>query len=79
MKPGNPTKHVPIAAVQLHELLEAVEEHIGCALHDERSQEALEVLHSVVQVLQAISVQEPVVDCFTFQPISQCWSTLVSI
>ena len=46
------------------------EEHIGCAFHEERSQEALEVLHSVVRVLQAVSVQESFVDCcFTFKPI----------
>ena len=31
MKLGNPTKHVSIAAAQVHELLEAVQEHIGCA------------------------------------------------
>ena len=52
--------------MQVHELLEAVEEHIGCALHKEKSQEALEVLHSVVRVLQAISVQEPCVDSSRF-------------
>ena len=35
LKHGNPTKHVSITAVQVHELLAAVEEHIGCALHEE--------------------------------------------
>ena len=57
--------------MQVHELLEAVEENVGCALHEERSQEALEVLHPVVRVLQAVSVKKPFVDCcFTFEPIS---------
>ena len=59
MKAGNLTKHVHVAVVQVHELLEAAEEHIGCALHEETSQEALEVLHSVVRVIEAISVQQP--------------------
>ena len=37
LKSGNPTKHVSITAVQAHELLEAVEEHIGRALHEGNS------------------------------------------
>ena len=56
IEPRNPTKHVSITALQVHELLEAVEEYIGCAVHDERPQETLEVLNSVVRVLQAISI-----------------------
>ena len=53
MKLGNPTKHVSVPAVQVHELLEAVEENIGRALHEERPQESLEVLRSVFGILQA--------------------------
>ena len=80
LKLGNPTKHASIAAVQVHELLEAVGEHIGCALHAERPQEALEVLHSFVRVHQAFFVKRPFVICrFPFQPISQSWSSLVAV
>ena len=80
LKPGNPTKHVSTPAVHVHELLEAVEENVRCSLHEERPQEALEVLHSVGWILQAISVQKPFVDCsFTVKTVSQCRSTLVSI
>ena len=56
-----------------------VEEHIGRDLHEEQPQEALEVLQSVVRVLQAISVKKPFVDCcFSFQSVPQSWSSLVS-
>ena len=80
LEPGNPTKHVSIPTVHIHELLEAVEKNVRCSLHEERPQEALEILHSVGRILQAISVQKPVVDCsFTFKTVSQCRSTLVSI
>ena len=65
--------HVSIPTVHIHELLEAVEKNVRCSLHEERPQEALEVL-------QAISVQKPFVDgSFTFKTVSQCRSTLVSI
>ena len=67
LESGNPTKHVSITAVQAHELLEAVEEHIGRALHEEGPQETFEVLDSVVWVLQTFSIKKPFVDCcFTF-------------
>ena len=80
LEPGNPTKHVSIPTVHVHELLEAVEKNVRCSLHEERPQEALEILHSVGRILQAISVQKPLVDCsFTFKTVSQCRSTLVSI
>ena len=59
LKSGNPTEHVSIAAVQVHELLEAVEEDIGRALNKEGPQETLEVPDSVVRILQKISVEEP--------------------
>ena len=65
LKSGNPTK--PVAAMQVHELLKAVEEHIGRALHEEGPQETLEVLHSVVRVLQTLSIEKSLVDsCFSF-------------
>ena len=44
--------------MQVHELLEAVEEHIGRALHEEGPQETLEVLHSVVWILQTVSIKK---------------------
>ena len=67
LKSGNPTKHVSVAAMQVHELLKAVEEHIGRALHEEGPQETLEVLHSVVRVLQTLSIEKSLVDsCFSF-------------
>ena len=47
--------------MQVHELLEAVEDQIGCALYEERPQETLEVLNSIVRVLHAISVRKPFV------------------
>ena len=80
LKPGNPTKHVSIPAVQVLELLETIKEHIGCTLHEERPLETLEVLHSVVRVFQPVSIQKPFFHrCFTFQSISQSWSTLVAV
>ena len=49
----------------VHELLKAVEEHIG-ALRKERPKETLEVVDSVVRVLQAVPAQKPfVIRCFS--------------
>ena len=46
--------------------LKAVEEHIGRALHEEGPQETLEVLNSVVRVLQTLSIEKSLVDsCFS--------------
>ena len=67
LKSGNPTKQVSVAAMQVHELLETVEKHTGRALHEEGPQETLEVLHSVVRVLQTLSIKKSLVDrCFSF-------------
>ena len=66
LKSVNPTKHVSIAAMQVHELLEAVEKRIGRALHKEGPQETLEVLYSVVRVLQTLSIKKSLVNsCFS--------------
>ena len=66
--------------MQVHELLEAAEENVGGSLHEGRPRETLEVLNSVVRVLEAVSVQKPLVNrSFTFQPISQCLSALVVV
>ena len=66
--------------LQVYELLEAVEQHIGCTFYEERPQETLEALRSDVRVLQAFSVKKPLVNlCFTFQPISQSWSSLIAV
>ena len=67
LKSGYPTKHISIAAMQVHELLEAVEEHIGRALHEEGPQETLEVLYSVGWILQTLSIEKSLMDgCFSF-------------
>ena len=77
LEPGNPTKHVSITTMQIHELLEAVKEHIGRALHEERPQETLEVLNSIVRALHAISVTKPLLNrCFTFQTVAQSWPSV---
>ena len=67
LKSGNPTKHVSITAMQVHELLETVKEHIGRALHEEGPQKTLEVLQCVVWVLQTLSIKKSLMDgCFSF-------------
>ena len=80
LETGNPAKHVSITVVQVHELLETVEEHIGCALHEDRPQETLEVLTSAVRVIQAISVKKLCVNrCFTFQTVVQSRSSFIIV
>ena len=53
--------------------LKAVEEHIGRALHEEGPQETLEVLNSVVRVLQTLSIEKSLVDsCFFLVIVQLC-------
>ena len=64
LQSGNPTKHVSVTAIQVHELLKAIEKHIGRTLHEEGPQETLEVLHSVVRVIQTLSIEKSLVDSY---------------
>ena len=73
LESGNPPQHVTTAMAQGHELLEAVQEHVGSALDEV----PLEVGHTSDLVLQVLTVEESLVDdCFFFSPISQGWSLL---
>ena len=58
MEPSNPTKHVTMSAMQIHELLRAVQEDIGRTFDEKRFQETLEILDSVVEDLSGDLDQE---------------------
>ena len=80
LKSCHPSEHVSTAAMQVHGLLKAVEEHVRRTFHKERPQVALEVLNSISGVLESFSIKKSFVDgCFAFQSVSKSWASFLRL